>query len=555
MSKKHTCPSCGAPVDIPSTENSVVQCPFCGSTIELSSSQDEEIWNNLTESLKALTNAVSGTQDTAVLLPKLDDKECEKKVAEQLVITDFVPTDIFKSFAMENIHRILYPVYVYDVNWTAQWSATFRRQVSHEEQKYDYKGHPDGKKTVYETQYRDANGTSVGNTKVILPGLSKRMKEFDSVIYHFKNNTGEQIPLDKIEKDRFKEWNLISAEYTGNEVWEKNRNSAEASVKLNVGSVVSSDAKRMSSGWSVDDTHYTYDYKYSAGQCVMLPIWMAEYKHAGNKHGVTLLASDGTVFMHKPLPVNQEEVKRKEEQKTDAKAYGKKQIFGLFFVVLIAFFIVLLSSNKIMYSWIETVVVSAIMLSLISFRLGRKWQKKKLNSQSFTEQMLFSSKVKRKEAAQKKYGLEVNIGEKPEEKHPSSTFGKIVYWTLMVFFAVSVVICLKGFNQTQKEKTATENQYRLEESAKQRIVGIYRFNEAGNIHVIELKAGGEVIASEYDGISKYTGNWTLIDPNKTIDVRVKYDYTTVWHIIDGEAYKSSIQGNDYGLSYKVERIR
>ena len=151
------CPACNAPFPSGSSNKREIRCPYCG----------QVTYNNFAIRNPDAINMIS------VVLPGCTDDDVKRFFIEELVRTDYVPVDIFDSFSIEDIRHNMYPVYLFNVNWSANWSAVFSHQISHQEPTYDYNGKRTGTQTVFETEYRNANGTSAGNCRVVLPALSE----------------------------------------------------------------------------------------------------------------------------------------------------------------------------------------------------------------------------------------------------------------------------------------------------------------------------------------------------------------------------------------------
>lgn len=566
------CRSCGAPVKVKSMEDLPITCPYCGSTIDAPIEQDDketdvtlnDLSHAISDAIKnGFSNAVGRESDTYILFPKLCDKECSNKLVEQLVTTDLIPTDIFKSFAIENIHRLFYPVYVFDVNWTAQWSATFTKEVSHQEQTYDYNGRPNGTKTVWETLYRDANGTSAGDVQVVLPATSKSTPESDSIRSHFRNNTDEQKKLAEFDKREYEDWDLLLAELSGNEAWRKYKDSAENDISEDVDDVVTSDAWRMSDGWSVNRTHYTYNYNYGVSRCVLLPIWMAEYKYSGKSYGVSVLANDGATFLHALRPIDKTESEKIQNQEKEAKNYRKKQIiwywvFGFFAAAAVTFFILLLSLGRDEYEWSSILSIICLGITFLSMFTARKFHQANLNAKNQIAQMLFDSKKKRAESAKSKYGVQVAIGNEPEKKNVSKIVNVVLYIVIIALITISVFAAFSYNNETKEFKEYLEETARKTELAETRAIGVYYFTKSQNIYRVSVDNNNTVTVTmidSYDNSSygsgyhrneerkSQTGTWQVSDPSKNMDINISlsggglslYDF----RITDGVAYSGS----------------
>lgn len=568
MNKDHSvnCPNCGASIKSTEDENEV-KCPYCGSVVEVPYELGEEELDQLSSAIGDLANTINGRTTPKFLSPHFDDKECENKMLEQLVLTDLVPVDIFNSLTIDGIQRNFFPLYVYDVNWSAEWSATFTKRVSHQEQKYDYRGRPDGTKTVYETLYRDANGTSAGNLTVVLRAFSVSASEITPVIDNFKLSTYRHKEATEQKSICDDGWEVTPVAYDSSEAWEEGRNAAEKQIERDVENKVSRNASERAGDWSVSNTQYTWKYHTCDEHCVQLPVWTARYKYNGVEYGVKVDANDGTAFLGTSFPKNKEEERRLKGLDEQGKEYQSKQVgwywsFGLFATASVVFFILLLSLGRHEYTWSSVLSVICCIITIISLTKARKWHQKNNNIKNERGTMLFEAKKKRKDVAKKKYNIDVKIGDLPKQNNVSKSIGLIINTILIVVAIISICVFFKHHNAIQEEEWYFAKIEQSINAAEQRAVGTYYFTENQNVYRIVINEDNTTDACTIDSYDKdrgyhrnnerkhQSGTWHIGDHSKNMDIQITLDGYGLslkdFCITDGVAYRDSYSSNEIG---------
>lgn len=454
------CPNCGAPIENTSDE-SKVKCLYCGSIVEVPSEIEEEDWNQLSAAIGGLAAAISGDVTPKFLPPKIDDKECENKILEKLVLTDLVPLDIFESFKLEDIKHTFCPLYVFEVNWSADWSATFTTQVSHQERTYDYNGNPNGTRTVWETKYRDATGTSAGDLIVVLPASDEQKEMLATIIDHFKLSAYRRKVATEPNPNGYDSWDVVPVKCNSSEAWENNKSTAEKQVEQDVDKGCIDSASSRANGWSVSNLQYTWGYRMTSKQCVQIPVCSTKYKYNDTLYGVKIDANDGTAILEKP-PQSKEDVNYTKKIRTQNDKYIRRLIgwyivCGQFFVIALLCFIMFITThpslrNRNDTAFIYTVV--CLIITAITFFIARSTHKKKINASNENVAFLFEKKNARKEAVKRKYKIDVNIGKAPEKKKTSILFDIIVYGILLLMIIISIA---RGSAHNNKFSYETSN--------------------------------------------------------------------------------------------------
>ena len=441
------CPACNAPFPPGSSNKMEIKCPYCG----------QVTYNNF-----AVSNRSDAINSISVVVPGCTDDDAKRFFIEALVRKDYVPVDIFDSFNINDIRHNLFPVYLFNVNWSANWSAVFSHQVSHEEPTYDYNGKRTGTKTVYETEYRDANGTSAGDSRIVLSGLREGFHNQSEICdsYSWSTVIDPEFPeietrgISDVESEELNGWKLIEPNMSSDEAW---KNGGKEVVEDDVDGQVSRDSWSMSAGWIVESRHYTYRYTEGKGQCVLLPIWEADYQYANEAYLASVDSWTGEVYLEQyPKDETVEELK----EKTDEEISSKKTLravgyvfFGIFSALTILFLALpSFSENRIAFC-------AMLVLAIVSWVLTRLVQRKKLNLENDFNNKLWDDKIKRSDAAERKFGIKVNIGEEPEKRTLEFWVDIMVYVIFGIVFFIAITLGLfEGINRNHQTRSQSNYQ-------------------------------------------------------------------------------------------------
>lgn len=391
-----SCPNCGSPIEEKQLKRKTIRCSSCNQTFQRNALIDKE--NDI---------------QSQYLPPSLSDEDCKRVVIRDMVFTDNVPWDIFDTLKIEVQAKKLYPFYVFHLNWSADWSATFTKEVSHEEPKYDYQGRRDGTKTVYETLYRDANGTSAGDSLVVVGGSVQT----DEVIclnklcdFYNTNDldySGLFFTNVKVFDSELEGWNSIEVQ-SADDAYQYRKTEIKEFLRKDVRETVHCDADYMSSGWTIENCHFTYSYhRIKTPDCVFRPIWEMKCEYNNEPFGAAVDDNLQETFFHN-VPQNESERQKIEELddviNKDTMIVGA---IGLLFVGLGLLFLIL--SNIIPPVGDDDIILTRIYQ--ISFILAAPflgiWLYRKITSENAKEEkktILSNSIKKRKEAALRRFG-------------------------------------------------------------------------------------------------------------------------------------------------------
>lgn len=552
------CCSCGAPISVESQEQYEYEviCPYCGG---LNIIENEEEDNSEEISLDIKRDTINGS-----IPAKLSDKDCEKYIVTVLVKTDYVPTDILDSFSIRELLHKQYPLYALIVNWTSQWSARFSKEVSHEEPTYDYNGKVTGKQTVKETLYRDASGTSAGDTLLVLPATDRTVNNEETILEYIRDHYDSihhKMQPDFDNKKSQKGWDLIYPNLDKSDALDMKSEFAKKIIENDVDNKTSSDAKSVAGReWNVDGVHYTYSYHIRHCECFLFPIIEVKYLYKNKEFGASIDACEGHVFLDTLRPQNDKEFKEKTKCDNESKTYRKKQVawywvFGIFAGASVIFFILQLCLGQYEYDWDIPITLITAVVSFFSLLAARKWQSRNYNVQNTVSQMLFVSKEKRKASAKKKYNLDIDIGGAPEKKNISQGLLVAFVGFLILMLCVTVGNLIKFRHDVHEEQIHFAKLQQAEDRAKERAVGTYYFTKSHDVYEVEVKNDGTVVVSTVDSYDSndghhrnserksQSGTWSVSDPSKNVDISISLDGYGLslygLQIIDGVAYTGS----------------
>lgn len=422
------CPACNAPFPSGSSNKREIRCPYCG----------QVTYNNFAVRNPDSINMIN------VVLPGCTDDDVKRFFIEELVRTDYVPVDIFDSFSIKDIRHNMYPVYLFNVNWSANWSAVFSHQISHQEPTYDYNGKRTGTQTVFETEYRDANGTSAGDSRVALSGLMEGFPNQSEICesYSWSTVIDPEFPeieakdISEVESENLNSWKLIEPNLSSEEAW---KNGGKDVIEADVDRQVTRDSRSMSAGWIVDSHHYTYRYSEGKGQCVLLPIWEADYQYANKEYMASVDSWTGEVYLEQyPKDETVEGLKEKTDEEISSTKASRTigyVFFGIFSALTILFLALpSFSENRIAFC-------AMFVLAIVSWVLTRLAQRKKLNLENTFNNKLWNDKIKRKEAAEKRFGISgTYIGKEPEKRTLEFGVDAMVYvlFGIVIFIAITL---------------------------------------------------------------------------------------------------------------------
>lgn len=430
------CPSCNAPLPAGSSNKIEIVCQYCG----------QVVYNQRTGLSDSKPLNVSYLYE-----PLFEDKDCYSTLINELVWTNFVPVDIFDTIVVEEIRHNMYPIYVFNVNWSANWSAVFSQGASHEETTYDNNGRQTGTRTVYETQYRDANGTSASDCRVILSGLSDGFANQSEICANHLYFSSEDflkecakdpdlIPLEEkyildVDREVLSSWNIIEPDTDDEDAWKKG---GEDALSEYVDAGVRNDIRSMSNDWLTDRKNYTYRYSKGEGHCVLIPIWEIDFRYGEKNYTASVATHFGGEAYMEDYPKDETVEGLKEKTDEEISSYKISRTVGyVFFGIFAALAILFLTLPS--FSENRVAFCAMLVLAIVSWVFTRNVQRKKLNLENNFKNKLWDDKVKRKNAAEKRFGIKVGIGEEPEKQTMEYWVDVLVYVLFGVVFFIAIM--------------------------------------------------------------------------------------------------------------------
>ena len=296
---KITCPSCGAPIEENQLNKEIIRCASCHSTFQR----------------PQLTDNADDVNCHFIPLP-LSDEDYKTRIIEGLICTDGVPTDIFESLKLEEPVQKYHPFCVFNLNWSADWQVKYSKMESYTEITYDNNGHPNGKQTKYHTVYKDGQGTSAGDSLVVIEAGEEPLLYAKGVCDYYNTLNIRETFLKKAidDIDIPEGWTIAEAGNNNKEVFRIRRNLMKEYLQNDAQKVVAQDALRMAEpGWGIENLHFTSNSQtIGKPDCIYRPLRETLCKYNDKPFGAIEDVSLGEIFFTN-LPQNETENDRIKE--------------------------------------------------------------------------------------------------------------------------------------------------------------------------------------------------------------------------------------------------
>ena len=380
---KVTCPNCGAPIEEKQLKMKTIRCFSCNQTFQRNDSLEKE-----------------NDSQPLYLPPALSDEDCKLLIIRDLVFTDNVPVDIFDTLEIEVQTKKFHPFYVYHLDWWADWSATCSMTETYEVPNYDYSGGPfeQKKKTKTRTHYRDYNGTSKGNSLVVIGGGQKDdLFCTNELCDHYNAHNVRELFFTKAEEYNSipDDWTKVEAKTAEEVSNEQNKQIEEALGKIVIESVYR-DAAFMASGWKLENCHFTSDYRQIKNpDCVFRPIWEMKCNNNNVPFNAAIDTSQKTIFQNAPQN-NTEKEKLKELDVTIDK-YDKSVIpwfLAFLFIFILGIFLGIINPTLFIVLLFSIIFLGLSIHDYIALK----------NAKEEKKTILSNSVQKRKAAALRRFG-------------------------------------------------------------------------------------------------------------------------------------------------------
>lgn len=295
---KITCPNCGSSIEESQIklQKKIIRCTYCNQTFKREESHDNR------EEITCQYNP-----------PCLSDEECKRLIIKNMVCTDNVPVDIFDTLQIEAPVKKLYPFYVYHFNWSANWSAVCTTTEYYDVSEWDDTQKKWVKKQKSRTLHRDYNGTSAGDSLVVIPGGEEELTCNEVICNYY--NTHDIADLLFTNTEEYENapdgWTAIDAD-TSEEIYQEHGKEIKKFLESKISSIVSSDANIMAGSWLLSSYHYTYSHhQTSIPDCIYRPIWEMKCQYQDQTFDTAVDASRISFWQN--LPQNTDQIKEIQE--------------------------------------------------------------------------------------------------------------------------------------------------------------------------------------------------------------------------------------------------
>ena len=390
---KITCPSCGAPIEENQLNKEIIRCASCHSTFQR----------------PQLTDNADGVNCHFIPLPP-SDEDYKTRIIEALICTDGVPTDIFELLKLEEPVQKYCPFCVFNLNWSADWQVKYSKMESYTEITYDNNGHPNGKQTKYHTVYKDGQGTSAGDSLVVIEAGEEPLP-YAKVVCDYYNTLNIRDAFLKKATDDIdipEGWTVAEAGNKNKEVFRIRRDLIKEYLQNDAQKVVAQDALRMAEpGWGIENLHFTSDSQtIGKPDCIYRPLreTVCTSKYKDRLFGAIEDVSLGKVLFVN-LPQNEDENKRVAE--LDRIINRDPFIFNCFGGLLAGaggFTFLLLVALDALMPFLVVFLLLFISIGSILLIKGSVCSKAAKEAQAEKESLLSNSEEKRREAAVQKFG-------------------------------------------------------------------------------------------------------------------------------------------------------
>jgi DNA-directed RNA polymerase subunit RPC12/RpoP len=400
------CPACNAPLST-SYEDTETICSYCGQKIFFVTEEDDddEEW-------------IDEEEAPFVLIPQGTEKDFQTAVIKKMVTTDYVPVDIFDNMIFGSSRRSLFPVYVFEVNWSANWQACFSYLDTQRKAAYDSQGKYIGMTIEQERKVHYANGTAAGDATIVRPGSKEKFKNKSTICAKYTDllskNPGalshQAKELSETNTGLLSGWEQISFNLDEDEAWS---NGGENRLATFVESGVNRSIQNMANGSEIDNAEYTYQPYRNSESKLLIPVWETDFSYEGKSYTASVDAWQHMVLMD-DYPTEESEQVHKNELMKLFKKYRRRRTWGsiLFAVLYSGFFgsIGAISVDTLYFILVTLLGIAA----LLTWDFQRKMHRKKLDIENISYNKYWVEKKKRQEAAKKKFGIQVPIGAEPK---------------------------------------------------------------------------------------------------------------------------------------------
>ena len=250
------CPSCKQVITSFSPFAAEVECPYCHN-----------------KAFNPLITAKKIPMPERLIVFKTSEKDFETALIENLVESDYVPTDIFSCISPDNVIKAYLPMFLYEGQYQSSWSCKVAYETN------ELRASSDGTKVKNETvkKYVPQNGTSQGNFAFLC--LAYEGKDIPEELRAFCNQFPYNIMASKeydpnlLGLDREDSPMTLPLNADTDVIWEKFGDGL-------VSQIANENARQQLSGEEIKDfrSSNSYNLKHN-GRFVLAPFWFVYYTY------------------------------------------------------------------------------------------------------------------------------------------------------------------------------------------------------------------------------------------------------------------------------------
>lgn len=277
------CPSCKQVITSFNPFQGWVECPYCHN-----------------KAFNPLITAKKVPVPERIVVFRTNTNDFEKKLVENLVERDYVPTDIFQSINPGNVIKAYLPMFLYEGTYHSSWSCKIAVEST------EVRASSDGKSVSNKKvkKFLPHTGTSQGNFAFLClaydgKDIPDELREFCKN-YNYNVMASKEYDPDLLGLEDGESPLTLAMDTDSDLTWKKYGDEI-------INEIASQNALEQLSGDEIKDFHSknSYDLKHN-GRYVLAPFWFVYYTYNNEKHFFIMDGlGEGSAMS---TPVSQEEV-------------------------------------------------------------------------------------------------------------------------------------------------------------------------------------------------------------------------------------------------------